>query len=523
MQNDCYWCHECRVPLINHICEKCGKEGKHLTKQGLKPVFDLERNIYNNLIKNEFNCELPNTLYRSRNRIYYDGHLLFSFEIKDNKIVLRGNDGIRSRIEQINDGIGPKFHFVDTIKANKNSLTGLEKEAVDFIRNTKEEFSDRKTFISFSGGKDSTITAFLTKKSIGNVPMLFVNTSIEYPETVEYSSDFAKKIGLKLITLSPPKNFFDLEKEFGPPSRTMRWCCFTQKSAPISDFYRNFSEGILSYDGIRKAESSARTKYNRIHNNTKIVKQISAYPILYWSDIAIWLYIMYRNIPINPLYKNGFSRVGCWLCPNNARISNFLMCQTHYDLYKKWHTILSNFAIGNNRDDTWVSDGEWKKRNTKYKYFKVMSKEKSPCKMENSFVYKLKKRTADEDFVNFLKIFGSYRRMKMDNKDIVQISSQHVNIFTFLGSNSINVEFFESKGIDIKHSLEKQIEKALNCVKCGACMGTCSRGAIGVDDNFRIDENLCTNCLTCTKSEYLKQACTALHYKQDRKIIKNLT
>ena len=109
----------------------------------------------------------------------------------------------------------------------------------------------------------------------------------------------------------------------------------------------------------------------------------------------------------------------------------------------------------------------------------------------------------------------------MDNKDIVQISSQHVNIFTFLESNSITVEFFESKGIDIKHSLEKQIEKALNCAKCGACMGTCSQGAIRVDGNFRIDENLCTNCLTCTKSEYLKQACAALHYKQDRKIIKN--
>lgn len=49
-------------------------------------------------------------------------------------------------------------------------------------------------------------------------------------------------------------------------------------------------------------------------------------PIYHWSDEDIWEYISKNRIETNPLYKCGYSRVGCIGCPlatYNHRIKEF--------------------------------------------------------------------------------------------------------------------------------------------------------------------------------------------------------
>ena len=38
-------------------------------------------------------------------------------------------------------------------------------------------------------------------------------------------------------------------------------------------------------------------------------------PIVDWSDDDVWDYIQSEHITVNPLYQNGFTRVGCIGCP----------------------------------------------------------------------------------------------------------------------------------------------------------------------------------------------------------------
>jgi phosphoadenosine phosphosulfate reductase len=42
-------------------------------------------------------------------------------------------------------------------------------------------------------------------------------------------------------------------------------------------------------------------------------------PIVDWSDSDVWDFIKLRNLPMNPLYEMGYSRVGCVGCPMSAR------------------------------------------------------------------------------------------------------------------------------------------------------------------------------------------------------------
>ncbi|MGL6119086.1 MAG: phosphoadenosine phosphosulfate reductase family protein, partial [Fusobacteriaceae bacterium] len=46
--------------------------------------------------------------------------------------------------------------------------------------------------------------------------------------------------------------------------------------------------------------------------------------VIDWLDLDIWLYLISENISFNHSYRQGFPRVGCWMCPNNSDISQFL-------------------------------------------------------------------------------------------------------------------------------------------------------------------------------------------------------
>jgi ferredoxin len=65
-------------------------------------------------------------------------------------------------------------------------------------------------------------------------------------------------------------------------------------------------------------------------------------------------------------------------------------------------------------------------------------------------------------------------------------------------------------------AVERQIKKALNCVKCGACVHVCPQGAISIrDDSIRVSQEKCRRCGKCL----LVEKCIALKYRSQREWI----
>ena len=152
------------------------------------------------------------------------------------------------------------------VAANQDRLNYLIDEAHSFIRNAASKFPEEQIVISFSGGKDSTVTADLVVRALSNPSLvhIFGDTTLEFPTTIEYARRFRESHpdAIFQIAKNEDQNFYDVCEDIGPPARMMRWCCSMFKTGPITrvinSLYR--SQQILTFYGIRKSESVSRSK-----------------------------------------------------------------------------------------------------------------------------------------------------------------------------------------------------------------------------------------------------------------------
>ena len=80
------------------------------------------------------------------------------------------------------------------------------------IREWVQHFGEDGVYVSFSGGKDSTVLLHLVRELYPNVEAVFINTGLEYPEIQSFVKTFEN------VTILRPKiSFIDVIKKYGYP------------------------------------------------------------------------------------------------------------------------------------------------------------------------------------------------------------------------------------------------------------------------------------------------------------------
>ena len=81
------------------------------------------------------------------------------------------------------------------------------------IREWVDFYGKDGVYVSFSGGKDSTVLLHLVRGLYGNdIPAVFVNTGLEYPEIVKFVKTFDN-----VEILRPKMGFVDVITKYGYP------------------------------------------------------------------------------------------------------------------------------------------------------------------------------------------------------------------------------------------------------------------------------------------------------------------
>lgn len=194
--------------------------------------------------------------------------------------------------------------------------------------------------VCISGGKDSSAITELAIRS--GIPCEFSHnhTTADAPETVRFVrqefkrlEDLGYKCTINLPTYKGCRTsmWALIPQKLMPPTRRVRYCCSVLKEGG--------GAGRFIATGVRWAESTARKnnrgiyeksapdKENRIilnndnddrrllFENCKLKAKRVVNPIIDWSDDDVKQFNEDAKKPLNPLYKCGFSRVGCIGCP----------------------------------------------------------------------------------------------------------------------------------------------------------------------------------------------------------------
>jgi len=530
-----YWCKHCNVPIIRteqqeKKCPICDQRIKKLTTD-VRPVFPAERALVE-ILANKDGKLMDASVWKGRITYYVNGEPLKI----PNKVLIDANaEMIKAKLKNRTYTYNSFNENIEKyIEANKEHLQEITKEAHGYILDESKTYKESDMMISFSGGKDSTVTADLVVQALKGkrIKHIFGDTTLEHDLTYEYIERLKKNKEIEIVVARNNDNdFYKMADKIGPPSRMSRWCCYTFKTGAVNRTMNKLfgNKHILTFYGIRKNESLTRSKYNRTEDKAehkKIANQRVCSPIFYWNEFEIWLYILANKIDFNDAYKLGYSRVGCWCCPNASDISELLAKIYMSKKYDKWYKFLLDFAkrIGKDEPENYVKIGAWKSRQggqglPEAKSVKLINQN---CTVqENGKIYELTKSINDRFFKLFIP-FGQVidgdstikEKLVLDSRSGVPIISIQPLYEYKVKIVTLNVKNHHALHTNISH----QIIKHNACKQCLKCEGVCQFNAITIDKNgYSIDENKCRHCQMCVSSKYIPGGCLMCRYLRTKK------
>lgn len=209
------------------------------------------------------------------------------------------------------------------------------------------DYWDGQVYVSFSGGKDSTVLLHIAREVYSDIEAVFVNTGLEYPEIQRFIKTFdnvtilrpkmrfdevIKKYGYPIISKETSQNVYEARKnpksraaskfdenseyvkKYGSRYCLSKWnsllesdipishmCCNVMKKKPTKDFEKlTGKKPILA----TMAEESAlrETQWLAYGCNAFDSKRPRSTPMSFWTEQDVLQYIKENNIPIASVY-----------------------------------------------------------------------------------------------------------------------------------------------------------------------------------------------------------------------------
>ena len=275
------------------------------------------------------------------------------------------------------------------------------------IREWVSHYGEDGVYVSFSGGKDSTVLLHIVREEFPNIEAVFVNTGLEYPEIQKFVKSFNN-----VTILRPKMSFVEVIKKYGYPivskevsntlefsQKNKKWainelnglnvrgdkdsfkenlyskykplkdvdflisskCCNIMKKSPLTIVKKLPFIATLTEESVLREKSWIKTGCNAFKGDKP-----SSKPMSFWTEQDVLHYISQNDIPIASVYGEiipdtfndgqlaidnslvglkctGCQRTGCIFCGFGAHLDKGL---SRFERLKRTHPKQYEYCLG---------------------------------------------------------------------------------------------------------------------------------------------------------------------------------
>jgi len=199
---------------------------------------------------------------------------------------------------------------------SSDHLRALEAESLGTIDATLS--TGRPACVTCSFQSSGMVLLHMLRRRIPDIPVLFLDTLHHFGETLTYRDRMVEAWRLNLITLRAA------EPSVGLWQQDVDGCCRRHKTEPLFAALESYA---IWFSGLRRDQAASRANLQetatfQLPSGSTLIK---VSPLARWTTKDVWYYAKAHEIPLLPLYDEGYTSIGCQPCttppidPSNLR------------------------------------------------------------------------------------------------------------------------------------------------------------------------------------------------------------
>lgn len=218
------------------------------------------------------------------------------------------------------------FWLSDTQRAEANAA--LHARAAELNRQTAPSLAvdviaagietvPNVTMVS-SFGADAVVLLHLAASVSPDIPVLFIDTEMLFPETLEYQRKLSRQLGLTNVTVMRSGNIARVDPDGSLHKRDTDACCALRKTQPLENALSGVDGWISGRKRFQSGQRAALENFEVVEREGR-TPHLKINPLARWDSRDVANYIADQQLPRHPLVSRGYPSIGCAPCTTKVR------------------------------------------------------------------------------------------------------------------------------------------------------------------------------------------------------------